>query len=379
MKSFFIVMVMALALVRLQAEEVDEVVIIVKTKPEEKQQPLLAVVDHPNRERGDYIRSVWTHPDQTFVDSDLGPLPLYTEVVYDGEGKPVPRIPDALTKMFMDDPNEQTALLYLEGQKVRVRRYNEASSVMQRTAVQHGFVTPDVFSAPPGKMPQDAAFTPPYDRSRSEWGVPALDPQQARLAGMKPSEIPETPGRTTTRYVEAIYIWDHRCVFSMKGMRDFAEFGEELFNRQLGPRALTVSMDNDEQELFKQKAFLEYLGVPMQRIENFSDITDLRNTLHITRTPTYFFLDRRTGKMLRLEGLQARDAIRSKLLELVGHGADSWDAADPAWFRPTQQAAGTGDLTGPQKPLDASVQSTSSAVLPATKPIRAWNPAGLSD
>ena len=364
----------------LTAIPAEEVVIIVK-RHEAKETATGRQV--PERHRGDYIRAIWEDPDQTFVDTDIGPMPLYTDVVHDANGVPRVRYPDPLTKIFMDNPTPATALFRLEGEKNRVRRYNQAQAINQATAIEAKYFGPDDFAPPPGKMPQDAAFTPPYDRDRSEWGVPVLNPQQARLAGVKPNEVPETPGRVTTRYVEVVYIWDHRCQFSMNGMRDFAQFAEDMFKKKLGPRALTVSMDNDENQLVAKKRFLELLGVPMTSMDNFTDITDLRTTMRITRTPTYIFLDRRSGRILRLEGLQTGQEIRAKLLELVGHPGAGWDEADPAWFRPTQPAAeakgATVNRSGEKSAIDPSLLETSSEVLPPSNAIRSWNPAGQSD
>ena len=363
------------------AYSVEEVVIIVKRSS--TSEPVSHSVQ-PERRRGDYIRAIWEDPDQTFIDTDIGPMPLYTDVVYDANGVPRVRYPDPLTKVLMDNPTPATALFRLEGEKNRFRRYKQAQAISTATAIEAKYFGPDDFAPPPGKMPQDSAFTPPYDRDRSEWGVPVMNPQQARLAGVKPEEVPETPGRVTTRYVEIVYIWDRRCPYSMQGIRDFANFGEELFNRKLGPRALTVSLDNDKDQLDGTKKYLEYLGIPMSRVDNFTDITDLRTRLKITRTPTYIFLDRRTGKILRLEGLQSGDAIRVKLLELVGHQSGSWNDADPAWFRPTQPAADGGGApggvaAGDKSAIDPALLETSSPVLPASNPIRSWNPAGQSD
>nr|MBA3847443.1 hypothetical protein [Planctomycetota bacterium] len=146
--------------------------------------------------RGDATRWLWQHPDQTFVDSDIGPLPLYTESVYDASGTPRPRFPDAFAKAFFDDPTEANALAYLESQRVRVRRYMQASDTMQRVAVTHGYVTPETFKPPETDLSNNRALAPPYNHDRASWGVPALDPQQSRLAGLAREEIPETPGRT---------------------------------------------------------------------------------------------------------------------------------------------------------------------------------------
>ena len=320
--------------------------------------------------------SVWQHPEQRFVDSDIGPLPLWTETVYDAQGNPEPRFPDIFTKSFLDDPNEATALAYLESQRVRARRYLQASQIMQAVAVAQGYVTPEAFRPPQERLSNARALVPPYQMRSADWGVPMLSPEQARLAGLTPQEVPSTPGRSTTRPVEVLLFWDHRCAFSAAAMRSFASFGEEVFQRELGPRILTVSLDNDSASTRAQLDYLAYTGVVTDHLENFLDQTDLAQRLAIRYTPTYLFLDRRSGAVARYEGLKDQDALRHALLAVVGHGDWSWQQVDASWFRPTQPAPGApraaaiDAATAPPPPQDAS------PVLPPTRRVRAWNPDG---
>jgi len=319
--------------------------------------------------------AVWQHPEQRFVDSDIGPLPLWTETVYDAQGNPQPRFPDIFTKTFLDDPSETTALAYLESQRVRARRYLQASQIMQAVAVAQGYVTAAAFRPPQERLSNARALVPPYQLRSADWGVPMLSPEQARLAGLTAREVPSTPGRSTTRPVEVLLFWDHRCAFSAAAMRSFAAFGEEVFQQELGPRILTVSLDNDSASTRAQLDYLAYTGVVTDHLENFLDQTDLAEHLAIRYTPTYLFLDRRSGAVARYEGLKDQDALRHALLALVGHGDATWDQVASAWFRPTDIAPGAGRAP-PGAPTSEPPPQDASPVLPPTRRVRAWNPDG---
>ncbi len=374
----------------LAASEVEHEIIIVAEPPvvaiaAASTVPAAPATDPLASHRGEAARWMWHHPEQTFVDSNIGPLPLYTESVYDASGMPRPRFPDAFAKAFFDDPTEANALAYLESQRVRVRRYMQASDMMQRVAVTHGYVTPQAFTPAESQLSNNRALAPPYTYDRESWGVPALDPQQARLAGLAREEIPETPGRTSTRYVEVVFLWDHRCQHSMRAYRPFAAVSKEVFERELGPRFLAVSLDNDQGAVQTQLDFLEYLEVPTKHVENWLDQTDLRRTVRVTRTPTYVFIDRRSGRFLRLEGAQDEVALRATLLDLVGHAGEAWDDALAEWFRPVKAGIGAdgapdGDTAGPASVDDATVDGVdASPVRPPSERYRAWDPDGLSD
>lgn len=332
----------------------------------------------PNpRNRDEIYSAIWRHPDQTFIDSDLGPVPLYTEVVFDQYGNPRPRFPDLNVKLLLDDPTPERALVYLENQKVRMRRYLQASQIMREVAAQTGYVTDDAFrgvdqgSMASREIVPDTSVAPQYQ------GIPAMTPQQARLNGLKVDEIPMTPGRVTSRYVEVVYLWDHRCTHSMAGYRDFAQVGSEVFQRELGPRFLAVSLDNDSPKVRAKLDFLDYTGVQTMKVDNFIDQTDLRKTLNVTKTPTYVFIDRRTGKLLRLEGKRSADDIRQTLLNLVGRGEEKWGDADPRWFRPVKQAIGSGQ--GIEIKEVGSDLKDATPILPSSRQIRAWDPNGQAD
>ncbi len=372
------------AAVGIGAGEIEHEIIIVAEPPTTAIAaaiPAARFADAFASERGDATRWLWQHPDQTFVDSNIGPLPLYTESVYDASGMPRPRFPDAFAKAFFDDPTEANALAYLESQRVRVRRYMQASDMMQRVAVTHGYVTPEAFKPAENSLSNNRALAPPYTYDRESWGTPALDPQQSRLAGLAREEIPETPGRTTTRYVEVVFLWDHRCAHSMRAYRAFAAVSKEVFDRELGPRFLAVSLDNDQVAVQTQLDFLDYLEVPTRHVENWLDQTDLRRTLRVTRTPTYVFIDRRSGRFLRLEGAQGEDSLRATLLDLVGHAEVAWDDALAEWFRPVQPAIGAVVSDAGTDADDDAIQAgpEASSVQPPSERYQAWDPDGLSD
>jgi hypothetical protein len=322
-------------------------------------------------------QAVWTHPEQTFVDSDLGPLPLWTETVYDADGNPRPRFPDDFTKAFLDDPCDATALAYLESQRVRARRYLQASQIMQGVAVAMGYVTPDAFRPPRPQSPNSRALVPPEHLRREDWGTPVLSPEQARVDGLSRAEIPETPGKATTREVEVLFLWDHRCPFSMRAFHDYARFGEDIFQRELGPRVMTISLDNDSIATFTQLDFLEYTGMPTRHLENWLDQTGLAATLHVRYTPTYVFIDRRSGRIVRGEGLQDLAWLRATLLDLVGHGEARWEDAQAAWFRPTAPAPGQARSPGADE--HGPAPANASPVQPPSRAVRAWDPDGVQD
>ncbi len=325
--------------------------------------------------------AVWTHPEQTFVDSDLGPLPLWTETVYDANGDPRPRFPDVFTKAFLDDPSEATALAYLESQRVRARRYLEASQIMQETAVAMGYVTPEAFRPPRPQSPTSRALSPPYHLRDEDWGVPILTPEQARLDGLARAEIPRTPGKATTRDVELVYLWDHRCPFSLKGFRAVAELGEEVYQKELGPRIMTVSLDNDSIAVQTELDFLEYTGIPTKHVENWIDQTSLAASLQVRVTPTYVAIDRRSGRIARHEGLADKAALRAMLLELVGHGQERWEDAQAEWFRATAPAAGAARAAGASAPAggEPPLPADATPVQAPTRTVRAWDPDGVQD
>ncbi|MBA3846268.1 MAG: hypothetical protein H0X45_06455, partial [Planctomycetes bacterium] len=163
--------------------------------------------------------------------------------------------------------------------------------------------------------------------------------------------------------------------------RPFAAVSKQVFERELGPRFLAVSLDNDQATVQSQLDFLEYLDVPTRHVENWLDQTDLRRSLRVTRTPTYVFIDRRSGRFLRLEGFQDEPALTATLLDLVSHADSTWDDALAEWFRPVQP--GMNDADDQSRPADADVasddESLASPVLPPSGRYRAWDPDGLSD
>lgn len=361
---------------------VNDVLIIVDDRPTQPSAPVAAAAERQPggawvaEHRGDIYGAVWRHPEQVFVDSNIGPLPLWTETVYDEHGNPRPRFPDVFTKQFLDNPNDATALAYLESSRVRARRYLQASEIMQRVAVEHGLVTPAAFKPPKPEITNARALNPPYSYAPDNWGVPVMDPQQARVAGLKPEEIPETPGRTTTRLVELLYFWDHRCAFSLRGFRDFAAFGTDIFERELGPRVIAVSLDNDTVTAQTQLDFLQYNGVETRYIENWLDQTELQAKMNVRVTPTYVFIDRRTAKIQRFEGLKDRAFLEHALLEFVGHGEAAWAEASPAWFRPVAPAAGAARAFDFD---DADVPPDATPVQLPSRTIKAWDPDGQAD
>jgi len=167
----------------------------------------------------------------------------------------------------------------------------------------------------------------------------------------------------------------------MRAYRPFAAVSKEVFDRELGPRFLAVSLDNDQVAVQTQLDFLEYLEVPTRHVENWLDQTDLRRTLRVTRTPTYVFIDRRSGRFLRLEGAQGADSLRATLLDLVGHADSAWDDALAEWFRPVRPGIGAApaDVEPPADVPDSAGEGTATPVRPPSERYQSWDPDGMSD
>jgi hypothetical protein len=164
-------------------------------------------------------------------------------------------------------------------------------------------------------------------------------------------------------------------------MKDWAQFGavaKEVYDRQLGPRMMSVCVDNDSPTVNAVLRKLDWTSDGITKwLENYVDQTELVASMRITRTPTFLFFDRRTAKIERLEGYQTAEALRGSLLKLVGRQPEEWEKADPRWFRPVRSAPGSQRAPGT---ADAAADgpADSSPILPPSKPIRAWDPAGVS-
>ena len=343
----------------------EEVIIFVKKKKEEQIKPQVALPDQEAsgrfvpKNKDDIYSVVWNHPDQIFVDSDIGPMPLYTEVVFDEHGNPRPRFPDVFTKKLMDDPNAATATAYLASNRARWHRYNQASAVMRKTAADIGYVSASNFESPPDEPLRNARRTyhqPQEGWGKKEYGAPVMDEEQARYSGIKPEDIPYTPGIATSMYVEVLYIWDWKCKYSNQGLLNFSKLGKELNEKEMGVRFLTISVDNDPVKANAQLDYVDYLsrtegdlntnGKVKERlgvtkfIENWIDVTDTIKSFNVKMTPTYLVINRMSGKMLRLEGLHTEKEIKSAIMESIGKNIADWDKMDPRWFRKAERAFG---------------------------------------
>jgi hypothetical protein len=330
------------AMVELAAAEPDVLIIIKKRKQVEPSSTVVAMPRQqpPERHRDDIYNAIWSHPDQTFVDSDLGPLPLYFEVTFDAAGNPVPRFPDYFTKRYMDDPTGENARLYLEANAARWRRLREATTMLRRASYEYGYITPESFE-PSRQAPVDqhTSIYNPENIAPSSRGAPIMDEELAIRRGLDPDTIPLTPNPYAAKEVELLLMWDWRQENIHETMREWSAFAKDLRERKLGVRVVNISMDNHQERVRSYLKYFEYMDIGFDSTENFLDVTNLRQGFSVRVLPTYVFIDRRSGNVLRLEGHQDIDELRRSLLKLVDREAgDEW-APRASWFSKRDPAA----------------------------------------
>ena len=359
----------------------EQVIIIIRRPPPET----VTVSPAPNEQqdlqrqlpahRGEVYRAVFEHPEQTYLDSDVGPVPLYTDVVFDGNGNPQPRFPAVYAKRLFDNPTEELAHDYLEQGKVRMRRIKEVTNLVEVTAAKFGYVVPSDFAADPvvAEEPDRYSVTKPNKSDKpQDWGHPILSPEQASRNGLDKNDIPLTP-----RFgydVEIWYIWDHRDERSIAGMQDFAAFGWDIIQADAKVNVKTISLDTDAKKLVQMIDYLQWRGVLIHKLENYTDYTNVRRSLHITHTPTYVFIDKRRGVIDRWEGVTPLPALQERLMNFLGvQGAQrvwkplaAWfvNDADRAAFNKLNSVSTEPANTDPAPANSTPVQKTSTAILP---------------
>jgi hypothetical protein len=320
----------------LPAADTDEdlLILVTRTRPlASASSAAVGVVVRPQQDR--LYEAVWKHPNQVFADTDRGPMPLFIDVVFDAAGNPQPRFPDYFTYQFIANPSEDSALDYLAAQAARWRRYQEAAEILRLSGFEHGYVKPDDFVVDHTKTDDVANNTAFYNADAIDpgsRGTPFWSPLQAQVRGLDPSRIPATPNGNVSAPVEVLYFWDWRDEPSRTAMAAWAYFADDVRQRELGVRCVGVSLDSDQN---RPAGYLEYwkaMGLPCGSFENYGDITDLRASLQLRGAPTYVFLDRRSGRLERLEGIQGREALEAALMRLVRRRPEEYRQARAPWF-----------------------------------------------
>lgn len=351
-------------------------VIIVVEEAADTQPMAPSVVDQaPVRDDARTLeRWFYEHPGQIMIESDAGPIPFYTDVIYDAAGMPRPRIPEYFAWRLAADPTPENAALYMAQRKAKTRRLREVTELVRRTAIEHGYVTPEIFSPPARGNPHEFATRPNPRHTPENSGSVALGPETAHELGLRLEDLPILPHKATSRYVEAFFFWDTRCEPSLATWPAWSAVAEEVFTGELGPRFTSISLNNDADAVNAHLAFLRYQEMDTNWSENRIDETDLATSLGITHTPTIVIIDRRSGRIERHVGTASVSQLRDLLKAAVGREDQAWEAAEPAWFRPVRPAIGAS-------PVTAAVEARPGATprLPPPRQVRAWSPIGVSD
>jgi hypothetical protein len=369
----FILLLLTVGVVH--AEVTEEVIIVIRPPPPDET-VVGANVDQP-RVRGDVARRWFEHPEQTYLDSSIGPVALYIDPVFDAAGNPAPRFPQPYAKQLFDDPGEDSALGYLEANKARLRRIKEVTAIVERTAAKYGYVVPEDFERKVKNAPNPDAYgaLPIQSDNKQDWGEPIFTIEQARLIGLDPFNIPLSP-RTAGKF-EVWYLWDHRVQSSVDGMRDFVTFATSIQDLDARVRLKTISVDNDRPRFVAMIDYLaQQLDVPIKRLENYVDYTDLRTSLNLRWVPTYVFVDQRRGKIHRLEGVKSVQELQQEMLSFLGNPSKTWDPK-PEWFLDAKalEVYQRENQRSAPPPAIASEPLGAGQALPPSQPVVPWNPA----
>ncbi|MCX8013854.1 MAG: hypothetical protein N3A02_06150 [Rectinema sp.] len=275
-------------------------------------------------QKGDAYEIFLTHPEQTFLDTVAGPLPLYFEAVYDAEGNPRPRFPHYLAKQLFDDPTEETALRWLAANAARARRLKESMYIVRKVALQYKFVTPEAVTVRKREKehPESVQPIPPGNSPRvRDWGAPLLSETAMRNLGFDLEHPPLIPG--LPHQFEVIYFWDHRKDIGRQYMLVFARFAHHL--RQIAPtigiKTIDIAVD-DPHGFAGHIRFFEYevdeAAKYIKTFANFLDYTNLKTALRIRYLPMVLFVDRRTDRLHRVEGAFTVERLQKEMDIFLG-------------------------------------------------------------
>jgi hypothetical protein len=366
---------------------VEEIVIVrPQAKPET---PTVAVANgQPSPlPRGEIMSRFLTHPDQTFVDSEFGPVPLWQDIVHDSQGNPTPYFPDIFVKQFADNPTPENARIYLAARRARGHRYAVMSQLMRQAAHEMGYISPETFGKQISPIPGSRQI---YEQPREGWGkkeygLPVMSGDQARAIGLNPEEIPYIPGIASATQVEVILIWDWRCEASKRLYIPFARWAKNLSDRQMGIRFMALCADNDGEKIQAHLDTIDYIGNSqlLERgtegprgvthyIENRIDTTGFVMDMKIERTPTVVLVNRTAGRVLRVVGADVMQRLPGMLMDLVGRRAEDYADMDPIWFRNPGTSFGSG--IRPPDQTSEPVEGDATLLMEPTMPYATWSP-----
>ncbi len=266
-----------------------------------------------------YYQRFYDHPLQVWVPTDLGPVPLFNDVVHDSEGRPVPRLPDPHTYLAMTNPNPHTIALWQIQRQGALRQFRVAQGHLIPVAEDLDIISPEHLMVQRSTEPDAMTLGDMSVVEPSSRGARIYTPEQARAIGMPGAEI-RTPG--PANLLEVLWFWDHRCTFSTAAAEDWARFAADV--TASGYKASGISMDNDVARVAAQLEFWILRGLPFQHTRNYQDVTDLRTALAIDKTPTYLFINRATGTMARLDGRQTTATLRRTFMTTAGWSPEAW-------------------------------------------------------
>lgn len=308
----------------------DQIIYVIRTRKNEQAMTAttavapVAVAETPapsmTKRDGMYDR-FWNDPEQFYVDSPDGPMPLWGhDLVYDKDGKPVPRYPDPFTKRLVEHPDDDDAYRqYLAFKTVQARRAQVLGEKLAPKAAEFGMLDKDVLRVEPGERKGSMEVGKTDGIDPESLGTPALSTEQASKLGYKPKQVPRTPGEANQ--IEVIWIWNYDCSVCESMARDWFYFARDV--NQAGYKAVSVSLNDDTGEV---AARLNYWGIrwPVRDSLNLSDWTHLQESLNITATPTFFLVNRRTGTMMREEGYRNEEQLRTMFRTVAGMGPGAW-------------------------------------------------------
>lgn len=348
------ILLLLLAVVCGSAE--DRQILVILRRPAEASTPQVEVQTAPAERRGIYDR-FYNDPEQFYVDSPEGPMPLWgADLVYDKDGTPIPRYPDPFTKALIENPDDEGAYRrWLAWRMVLLRRARITGDRLKDVAMSTGILSPDVLKIPESHE-LDMAIGATNQVDPKSLGTPALSEEQAHELGLKPGEVPRTPGQPNE--VELIWIWDKDCPYCESMARDWFYVARDV--TAAGYKAVSVTNDQDTGDI---SAKLQFWAIrwPVFASTNLWDWTDLYRTMHVSATPTVLLFNRKTGDMRRHEGVMSEEQLRAFFLDGAKLPLDQWPPApNPVAVAEASAAADAALHPGGATPLPGTAPASPS-------------------
>jgi hypothetical protein len=213
-----------------------------------------------------------------------------------------------------------------------MRRARITGERLPKMAAEMGVIGPETLTIPTSGSNFSQALGVSSGVDPKTLGTPALTAQQAHDAGLRPEEIPMTPGQPND--IEVFWFWDPACAFSEKMARDWFYFARDV--TVAGYKAVAVTNSPDTRNGY---GLTEYWAIkwPVHESSQIYDLTKLMDAMRIKVTPTTVFIDRRKGRMNRFEGVITEEKMRGIFSGILG-GDGSWPP-DP---NPAAQAKQAG-------------------------------------